>query len=178
RADTKEEDRKDFYLYIDEFQNFVTDSISTILSEARKYKLDLIVAHQYMGQLTDDKGKSDIRDAVLGNVGTMMVGRIGPDDSEILAKEFAPTFGSYDLLNTPQYSFYVKELIDNQASKPFLIGAYPPVKGNSNLAAQIKQLSRLKYGRDRSIVESEILERTKIGESSESAKTDMIEASL
>ena len=178
RADMHEEDRKDFYLYIDEFQNFVTDSISTILSEARKYKLDLIVAHQYMGQLTDDKGKSDIRDAVLGNVGTMMVGRIGPDDSEILAKEFAPTFGSYDLLNTPQYSFYCKMLIDNQASKPFLMGAYPPQRGNRELAAAIKELSRLKFGRDRRIVEAEILERTKLDEPAKNSKLDMIEASL
>lgn len=178
RADMHEDDRKDFYLYIDEFQNFVTDSISTILSEARKYKLDLIIGHQYMGQLTDDKGKSDIRDAVLGNVGTIMVGRIGPDDAEILAKEFAPTFGSYDLLNTPQYSFYVKELIDNQASKPFLMSAYPPERGNKELAAAIKELSRLKYGRDRRTVESEILKRTALGSSTGAAKTDMIEASL
>ncbi len=178
RADMAAEDRKDFYLYIDEFQNFITDSISTILSEARKYKLDLIIAHQYMGQLVDDKGKSDIRDAVLGNVGTIMVGRIGPDDSEILAKEFAPTFGSYDLLNTAQYSFYVKELIDNQASKPFLMHAYPSEPGNIALAQAIKQLSRLKFGRDKRIVESEILKRTKLGEVSKDSKTDMVEASL
>lgn len=178
RADMEEDLRKDFYLYIDEFQNFVTDSISTILSEARKYKLDLIIAHQYMGQLTDDKGKSDIKDAVLGNVGTMMVGRIGPEDSEILAKEFAPTFGSYDLLNTPQYSFYAKMLIDNQASKPFLMKAYPPERGNRELAAAIKELSRLKYGRDKKIVETEILKRTALGDSKSSSKTDMIESSL
>ncbi len=178
RADLKESLRKDFYLYIDEFQNFVTDSISAILSEARKYRLDLTIAHQYMGQLIDDKGRSGIRDAVLGNVGTFMVGRIGPDDAEILAKEFAPTFGSYDLLNTPQYSFYAKELIDNQASKPFLMRAYPPLAGNANLAAAIKQLSRLKYGRDRGIVESEIMERAQLGQPAKSAKTDMIEASL
>ena len=178
RADMAEEDRKDFYLYIDEFQNFVTDSISTILSEARKYKLDLIIAHQYMGQLTDDKGKSDIRDAVLGNVGTMMVGRIGPDDSEILAKEFAPVFGSYDLLNTPQYSFYAKMLIDNQASKPFLMRAYPPQKGNVELAAAIKQLSRLKFGRDKRIVVAEILERTKLDQPESSGSTDAAQATL
>ena len=121
RADLPEEQRKDFYLYIDEFQNFVTDSIATILSEARKYKLDLIIAHQYMGQLTDDKGKSDIRDAVLGNAGTICSARIGPDDAEVLAKEFAPTFGSYDLLNAPMFSWYTKLLIDNTASKPFLM---------------------------------------------------------
>ncbi len=178
RADMDEELRKDFYLYIDEFQNFITDSISTILSEARKYKLDLIVAHQYMGQLMDDKGKADVKDAILGNVGTIMVGRIGPEDSEILAKEFAPTFGSYDLLNTPQYSFYVKELIDNTASKPFLMKAYPPVKGNRELANAIKQLSRLKYGRDKSIVVDEILERTQLGSATEDARNDMFEATL
>ncbi len=178
RADSDEENRKDFYLYIDEFQNFVTDSIATILSEARKYRLDLIIAHQYMGQLTDDKGRSEIRDAVLGNIGTIMVGRIGPEDSEILSKEFAPTFGSYDLLNTPQYSFYIKELIDNQASKPFLLHAYPPMQGNKKLASVIKQLSRLKYGRERSIVESEILERTKLDSGVSESKNDMIEPSL
>lgn len=178
RADMAEEDRKDFYLYIDEFQNFVTDSISTILSEARKYKLDLIIAHQYMGQLVDDKGKAEIREAVLGNVGTIMVGRIGPDDSEILAKEFAPVFGSYDLLNAPQYSFYIKELIDNQASKPFLLKAYPPEKGNPELAEAIKQLSRLKYGRDKKIVEAEILERTKLDQPAAKADISSTEASL
>lgn len=178
RADMAEEDREDFFLYIDEFQNFVTDSISTILSEARKYKLDLIIAHQFMGQLVDDKGRAEIRDAVLGNVGTMMVGRIGPDDSEILAKEFAPTFGSYDLLNTPQYSFYTKELIDNTASKPFLMHAHPPTEGNAELAAAIKQLARLKYGRDRGIVTAEIMERTQLAETVASSDSASAEASL
>ncbi|PIR04213.1 MAG: hypothetical protein COV59_03455 [Candidatus Magasanikbacteria bacterium CG11_big_fil_rev_8_21_14_0_20_39_34] len=178
RADMDESMRKDFYLYIDEFQNFTTDSISTILSEARKYRLDLIIAHQYMGQLIDDKGKSDIKDAVLGNVGTMCVGRIGPEDADILAKEFAPTFGAYDLLNPPQYSYYAKVLIDNETTRPFNMLAYPPKEGNRELAKAIKELSRLKYGRDRRIVEAEILERTKLGQSEGAAKTDMIEASL
>jgi len=178
RADMPEEERHDFYLYIDEFQNFITDSISTILSEARKYRLDLILAHQYMGQLIDDKGKSDVRDAVLGNAGTFMVGRIGPDDAEVLAKEFAPVFGSYDLLNPPEYSFYTKMLIDGKASKPFSMSAYPPAKGNKQLADAIKQLARLKFGRDRGIVEAEILERTKLGVGEGMAKTDMIEPSL
>ena len=178
RADMAAEDRKDFYLYIDEFQNFVTDSIATILSEARKYKLDLIIAHQYMGQLADDKGKSPIRDAVLGNVGTMLSGRIGPDDAEVLAKEFAPVFGSYDLLNPPQFSYYIKMLIDNEAAKPFNMLTYPPQKGNKDLAAAIKQLARLKYGRDRRIVEAEIMERTQMAEPVAKAKTDMFEASL
>lgn len=178
RADTPEEQRHDFYLYIDEFQNFITDSISTILSEARKYRLDLTIAHQYMGQLVDDKGRADIRDAVLGNVGTLCVGRIGPDDAELLAKEFAPTFGSYDLLNPPPFSYYTKLLIDGKASKPFNMGSYPPTPGNKKLAQAIKQLSRLKYGRDRFIVETEILDRTKLGSAEGQADTGTIEASL
>jgi hypothetical protein len=155
--------RRDFFLYIDEFQNFITDSIATILSEARKYKLDLIVAHQYLGQLVDEKGKPTVRDAILGNVGTILSGRIGPEDSEILAKEFAPIFGAHDLLNCPQYAFYTKELIDNQASRPFLMKSHPPKKGNRELADALKELSRLKFGRPREIVEAEIFERTKIG---------------
>jgi hypothetical protein len=178
RAEMPEADRKDFYLYIDEFQNFITDSISTILSEARKYRLDLTVAHQYLGQLIDDKGKSQVRDAVLGNAGTMASFRIGPDDAEILAKEFAPTFGSFDLLNVPQFTCYMKLLIDNTASKPFNMNTYPPVSGNAELASAIKQLSRLKYARDKRIVEAEIMERTKLGASEEKAKTDMIEKTL
>ena len=178
RAEMPEADRKDFYLYIDEFQNFITDSISTILSEARKYRLDLTIAHQYLGQLIDGNGKTQVRDAVLGNAGTMASFRIGPDDAEILAKEFAPTFGSFDLLNVPQFTCYMKLLIDNTASKPFNMNTYPPVSGNADLADAIKQLARLKYGRDKRIVEAEILERTKLGASEEKAKTDMIETSL
>jgi len=178
RADMAAEDRKDFFLYIDEFQNFVTDSIATILSEARKYKLNLVIAHQYMGQLMDDKGKAPIRDAVLGNVGTIVSGRIGPDDAEILAKEFSPVFGSYDLLNPPQFSYYIKMLIDNEAAKPFNMLGYPPRRGNRELAGAIKQLARLKYGRDRRIVEAEIMERTQLGEPEKKAKVDMFEASL
>jgi type IV secretory pathway TraG/TraD family ATPase VirD4 len=178
RADLPEEERKDFYLYIDEFQNFITDSIATILSEARKYRLDLIVAHQYLGQLMDDKGRSDIKDAVLGNAGTIASFRIGPEDSELMAKEFAPVFGPYDLMNVEKFTANIKLLIDNEPTKPFNMATYPPTRGNKELGEAIRELSRLKYGRDRRIVESEIMERTKLGESSESSKTDMIEASL
>jgi hypothetical protein len=162
RADIPEEERSDFYLYIDEFQNFITDSISTILSEARKYKLNLIIAHQYMGQLAP-KGDTKIRDAVLGNAGTMMAFRIGIEDAQILEKEFAPTFNAYDLVNVAKYTAYVKLLIENTGSKPFNMIAYPPKKGNKDLAAAIKQLSRLKYGRDKTIVEMEIMERSQLG---------------
>jgi type IV secretory pathway TraG/TraD family ATPase VirD4 len=162
RADTPEAERNDFYLYIDEFQNFITDSISTILSEARKYKLNLIIAHQYMGQLAP-KGDTKIRDAVLGNAGTMMAFRIGIEDAQILEKEFAPTFNAYDLVNVAKYTAYTKLLIENTGSKPFNMHTYPPRPGNKELAAAIKQLSRLKYGRDKTIVEMEIMERSQLG---------------
>ncbi len=178
RADLPEEERNDFYLYIDEFQNFVTDSISTILSEARKYRLNLIIAHQYMGQLIDDKGRADIKEAVLGNAGTICSARIGPDDAEILAKEFAPTFGAYDLLNAPMFSWYTKLLIDDAASRPFLMSVYPPEEGNRELGNAIKELSRLKFGRDRQIVEAEIMERTKLGEAQIKSSEESVEPSL
>ncbi|PLX28612.1 hypothetical protein C0581_01765 [Candidatus Parcubacteria bacterium] len=178
RADMAEEDRKDFYLYIDEFQNFITDSISTILSEARKYRLDLIIAHQYLNQLVDDKGKAEIRDAVLGNVGTMCVYRIGPEDADVLAKEFAPTFGAYDLMNVEKFTCNSKLLVNNETTKPFNMSVYAPEEGNRELADAIRQLSRLKYGRDRSIVEAEIMERTKLDQGVEQSKDDMIEATL
>lgn len=170
RADMDESERNDFFLYIDEFQNFVTESISTILSEARKYRLSLIMAHQYMGQLEDEKGDTSTRDAVLGNVGSIMSGRIGPDDAEILSKEFAPTFGANDLMNPPKYHWYSKIIIDTNPSKPFLIGHPAPEEGNSELAKSIKELSRLKYGRDREIVEEEILERTQLAENTQGDK--------
>ncbi len=153
--------RKDFFLYIDEFQNFITPSIATILSEARKYRLGLIVAHQYMAQLAP-KGDTEIRDAVLGNVGTMMIGRIGVEDGEVLEKEFAPVFTTLDLVNVEKFTFNTKMLVDNQTMRPFNIAAPLPVKGNPRIAEALKQLSRLKYGRDRAIVEAEILERTKL----------------
>ncbi|MFA5061931.1 MAG: type IV secretion system DNA-binding domain-containing protein [Patescibacteria group bacterium] len=162
RASLPEEERNDFYLYIDEFQNFITDSIATILSEARKYRLELIIAHQYMKQLEDNKGKTSVRDAVLGNAGTIVSFRIGVEDAEILQKEFAPVFNAYDLINVEQYTAYVKLLIDNTAAKPFNMFTYPPKPGNKELAAAIKELSRLKYGRPREIVEAEIMERAQL----------------
>ncbi|MBU0597027.1 type IV secretory system conjugative DNA transfer family protein [Patescibacteria group bacterium] len=178
RADLPEDERKDFYLYIDEFQNYVTDSIATILSEARKYRLNLTMAHQYMSQLVDQSGKTEVRDAVLGNVGTICSARIGPDDAEVLAKEFAPTFGSYDLINAPEFSYYTKLLIDDTASRPFLMQTFPPEAGNRKLADAIRELARLKYGRDRDIVEAEILERTRLDQPAGDSDTNKIEASL
>lgn len=162
RADLPEEQRHDFYLYIDEFQNFITDSIATILSEARKYRLCLTVAHQYVSQLVKNND-TKIRDAIFGNAGTMVAFRIGVDDAETMAKEFAPVFNEYDLLNVEKYTAYIKLLIDNTASKAFNMQTIPPQKGDLELASAIKQLARLKYGRDKSIVEAEILERTQLG---------------
>jgi len=178
RADLPESERKDFYLYIDEFQNFITDSIATILSEARKYRLDLIIAHQYLNQLVDDKGKAEIKDAVLGNVGSMCLYRIGPDDADILAKEMAPIFGPYDLMNVEKFTANTKIIIDNEPTKPFNMSIYPPQDGNLKMAEAIKQLSRLKYGRERSIAEAEIMERTKLDQGVSESKDDMIEATL
>ena len=178
RADLPESERKDFYLYIDEFQNFITDSIATILSEARKYRLDLIIAHQYLNQLVDDKGKAEIKDAVLGNVGSMCLYRIGPDDADILAKEMAPVFGPYDLMNVEKFTANTKIIIDNEPTKPFNMSIYPPKDGNLKMAEAIKQLSRLKYGRERSIAEAEIMERTKLDQGESNSKDDMIEATL
>ena len=163
RTDISEDKRKDFYLYIDEFQNFTTDSICSILSEARKYGLNLIIAHQYLGQLVV-KQDTAIRDAVFGNVGTWVLLRIGTDDAEVMAKEFSPVFNQFDLLNVDKYSAYVKLLIDNVASRPFSMQMPWPLYGivNEKIAKKIKTLSRLKYGQDRNIIEAEIKKRTDI----------------
>ena len=161
RVDTPAAERRDFYLYIDEFQNFITDSISIILSEARKYKLCLIIAHQYIGQLVH-KGDTSIRDAVFGNVGTMVAFRIGPDDAELLAKQFAPVFNEFDLLNIPKYQLYIKMLIDNQNPPPFNVSPEMTKPGDRAIAGKIRELSRLKYGRDRKLVEEEIWQRIKL----------------
>ena len=153
-----ESERKDFYLYIDEFQNFITESIAVILSEARKYRLDLIIAHQYIGQLVRDND-TRIRDAVFGNVGTSICFRIGVEDAELMAKQFAPVFSQYDVINIPKYQAYIKLLIENENPPAFNFKTLPPQEGNHELAAKIKELSRLKYGRDKNIVEAEIKER-------------------
>lgn len=163
RAVIPQEKRKDFYLYIDEFQNYTTDSIATILSEARKYRLNLILAHQYIGQLVVGQD-TKIRDAVFGNAGTKIAFRIGVEDAEIMAKEYAPVFDENDVINVEKFTANLKLLIDNTASRPFNMRTFPAPKGNPEIAKAIKELSRLKYGRDRAIVEAEIKERSKLGE--------------
>jgi len=162
RADMEEHLRKDFYLYIDEFQNFVTDSIATILSEARKYRLCLIIAHQYIGQLVKNND-TKIKEAVFGNAGTMFTARIGPEDVETLEKVYAPDFSGYDLINSDKVTWYVKMIVDNASVKPFTLNFNMAPRGDRELAEAIKELSRLKYGRDRAVVEAEIMERTQLG---------------
>ncbi len=170
RADIPEDSRRDFYLYVDEFQNFITDAFSSILSEARKYKLNLIIAHQYLGQLEQQAGaqgagSKDLRDAVFGNVGSMIAFRTGAEDAEVLGKEFAPTFNEFDLVNIDRFNAYVKLMVDGTASKPFNIATLPPQKhGNPELAEAIRQLSRLKFGRARAEVEAELLESSQVAE--------------
>ena len=149
-----EENRRDFYLYIDEFQNFTTDSIAIILSEARKYRLDLVIAHQFIAQLTDK-----IRDAVFGNVGSMISFRVGVPDTEVLAKQFEPVFTANDLINIDNYNAYVKLLLNGQTSKPFNIGTLAPEKGDEAIRDALKELSRLRYGRWREDVEAEVWQR-------------------
>ncbi len=159
RTDQPKSQRKDFYLYIDEFQNFTTDSIAIILSEARKYLLNLVIAHQYVGQLVEG-GDSEIKDAVFGNVGTMVVSKVGVEDAEIFAKELAPVFNEYDLLNMEQFSFYVKLLVNNQTLRPFSMKSAAWEEGHGfAIKNAMAELSRLKYGRSRLEVEQEILDR-------------------
>ncbi|MBI5465956.1 MAG: type IV secretory system conjugative DNA transfer family protein [Candidatus Kerfeldbacteria bacterium] len=161
RTDVQPQARHDFYLYIDEFQNFITDSIATILSEARKYRLNLTVAHQYISQLVNGQD-TKIRDAVFGNVGTTVAFRVGVEDAEFLAKEFAPVFNAYDLINIELRQAYVKLLINNTPSRPFNIHTLAPTPGNLDLARRYRELSSLKYGRPRAGVEADIIERTKL----------------
>ncbi len=152
RADIPEEQRKDFYLYVDEFQNFATDSFASILSEARKFRLNLTVANQFIGQLKDE-----IRNAVFGNVGNLISFRVGNDDAEYLAKQFTPIFNESDLINMENYTSIAKVLIGSKPSVPFSMSGYPyPPNPNNELGKAIKELSRLKYGIQRDIVNNEI----------------------
>lgn len=154
RVALPEEQRNDFYLYMDEFQNFATDSIATILSEARKYRLCLTLAHQYIGQLPED-----IKNAVFGNIGSLVSFRVGPDDAQFLAKQFVPVFDENDLINIGNFSAHVKLLINNLTSPPFNVSFQHPPEGHSDIAKNMKELSQLKYGRERAIVEEEIMKK-------------------
>lgn len=151
-----ESKRRDFYLYIDEFQNFATDAVATILSEARKYHLSLVMAHQFIAQL-----KENIRDAVFGNVGTQLVMRVGPQDAEFLVKQFEPVFDQNDLLNIDNLNAFVRLLVNGQTVRPFNIkintSSWTP--GNAELATKLKEYCRMKYGQERQVIEDDIYTR-------------------
>ena len=164
RVDTPEEKRKDFYLYIDEFQNFTTDSFANILSEARKYRLNLVMANQYIEQLGET-----VRAAVFGNVGTLIVFRVGATDAEELVKEFSPTFSEEDIVNLPKYEIYLKLMIDGIASDPFSARGLSPLteeEKTGNIDKVIK-VSRERYAQEKSVVEDKILRWHEVDDSAE-----------
>jgi type IV secretory pathway TraG/TraD family ATPase VirD4 len=160
RQDTPQEQRRDFYLYVDEFQNFATPDFATILSEARKYALNLTVANQFIAQVEED-----VKNAIFGNVGTKIAFRVGVADAQFLAHEFSPAFGESDLLKIEAQNAYVKMLVNNEPTAPFSINTSIDMearnkKKNPKVAQMIKELSALKYGRDVREVEAEIASRS------------------
>jgi hypothetical protein len=162
RADIPEEKRRDFYLYVDEFQNFATPDFAQILSEARKYRLALVVANQFIGQIDEE-----VKNAIFGNVGTLMCYRVGVQDAGYLAKHFAPVFSEEDLLNIEKYHVYIKTIVRNQVVPPFSMSIVKDMQKwkaqkNPRIAQIIKEMSRMKYGKDVRMVESEIVARAKL----------------
>ena len=178
RADIPEEQRKDFFFYVDEFQNFATDTFGDILSEARKYRLSLIMAHQFIAQIggahKSAKGdKPSIKDAVFGNVGTMMSFKVGAEDAEYLEKEYAPTLSQQDIIGIANFTTYCKLNIDNASSRPFDIKTiWDNFYRNDRAAKIIKEYSRKMYGRKKQYVDMEIEARLWINNDSEETKND------
>ena len=165
-----EDERKDFYLYVDEFQNFATDSFADVLSEARKYRLNLIIAHQYIGQLITET-TTKVRDSVFGNVGTIISFRVGAADAEFLEKEFFPEFSLRDLVNLDNYNVYLKMMIDGVSSRPFSATTLPPMDtGVTNQREKIVNISRERYANSREQVEAKIAKWS--GVSSESSEEE------
>lgn len=161
RADIPEEQRRDFYLYVDEFQNFATPDFAQILSEARKYHLNLTVANQFIGQVDEE-----VKNAVFGNVGTLISYRVGVNDANYLTNEYTPTFSQEDLINIERYHVYIKTIVGNEPVPPFSMDLTMNMeevakKRNPQVAEVIKEMSRLKYGRDVNLVEAEIARRAK-----------------
>jgi hypothetical protein len=167
RDNVPEDDRVDFALYVDEFQNFSTDSFESILSEVRKYHLNLIVGNQFMTQLTDK-----IREAIIGNVGTFISGRIGTTDAEVVVKRFSPTFDTEDLIKLPNFQSVASVMINNAPSAPFSMNFLPPLTNSSSkqLADALKKLSAAKHGRPRNEVEQEISQRLTLATGSQAPK--------
>lgn len=160
RQDIPESQRRDFYLYVDEFQNFATPDFAQILSEARKYRLNLVVANQFIGQMDEE-----VKNAVFGNVGTLVSFRVGVTDANYLQHEFSPTFNEIDLINIDKYNAYVKTCVHNEPVKPFSMDLTKDMtklgnEKNTKIGEAIIQLSRLKYGRSKELVEAEVAERS------------------
>jgi len=152
RVDIPEKNRKDFFLYVDEFQNFATESFVNILSEARKYRLSLILAHQYIDQMEET-----VRDAVFGNIGTLVTFRIGAEDAEYIEKELSPEFTAQDLVNLPKYQIYLKLMVDGVAGRPFSAETLAPFeKPETSEKEKIIEMSRDKYSTSRAAVEEQI----------------------
>lgn len=162
RQDVPEEQRRDFFLYVDEFQNFATPDFAQILSEARKYRLDLIVANQFIGQMDEE-----VKNAIFGNVGTLVSFRVGVTDANYLAHEFQPTFTEADLINVDVYNTYVKTIVHNEPVTPFSMDLTRDMSkekdlANPRVAELIRELSRLKFGKDVRTIEGEIAQRARL----------------
>ncbi len=162
RQDIPMDQRQDFFLYVDEFQNYATEDFAVILSEARKYRLNLIVANQFVSQIDED-----VKNAVFGNVGTMVSFRVGVPDANFLQHEFSPTFNEHDLTNIEKYHVYIKTIVKNEPVPPFSMSLEKDMDAikarmNPRLAEMLRQLSRLKFGRDRADVEAEMTVRAKL----------------
>lgn len=162
RADTAKENRRDFYLYVDEFQNFATPDFAVILSEARKYRLGLTVANQFIGQVEEE-----VKNAIFGNVGTIISFRVGVTDASYLSHEFTPVFNEDDLLSVERYHAYMRTIVNNEPVPPFSIDTTKDIqtekeKANKRVAEIIKEMSRLRYGKDSRLVEAEITRRAKL----------------
>lgn len=172
RANLPEEERKDFTLYVDEFQNFATDSFETILSEARKYRLSLSLSNQFMTQL-----KEELREAIIGNVGTTITGRIGITDAEIMVKRYTPVFDAEDLTKLPNHESVAVAQINGVPSAPFSMNWIPPMgHSNKQLSDALKQLSAANYGRPRSLVEKEIFDRLGSAEKEKKTRLEQLRA--
>jgi len=162
RQDVIEEVRRDFYLYVDEFQNFATPDFAQILSEARKYHLNLTVANQFIGQMEEE-----VKNAVFGNVGTLVSFRVGVADASYLQHEFQPDFSENDLLNIERFNAYVKTIVNNEPVPSFSLDLTKDMGkekalDNWELAKNIIELSRLKYGRDKALIEAQVIRRAKL----------------
>ena len=159
RADIPEEERKDFYLYVDEFQNFATESFATILSEARKYRLNLTMANQYVAQLLIGDNGTKLRDAVFGNVGSLFSFQVGSDDAEVLSLQFEEAVTPKDILSLPKYHAYMRLMIDGIPSKPFSVSTLPPpvFEQDPGRVEKIREMSRERYTEKRSVIEEKIL---------------------